>query len=38
VPTFIHVSHAGTRLAADLARHGTKAGATGVVLMAPYHW
>lgn len=38
VPTFIHVSHAGTGLAADLARHGTKAGATGVVLMAPYHW
>lgn len=38
VPTFVHVSHAGTGLAADLARHSTKAGATGVVLMAPYHW
>ncbi len=32
------MSHAGTRLAADLAYRGMKAGATGVVLMAPYHW
>ena len=38
VPTFVHVSHAGTGLAVDLACHGMKAGATGVVLMAPYHW
>ncbi|HXF65459.1 MAG TPA: dihydrodipicolinate synthase family protein [Burkholderiales bacterium] len=38
VPTFVHVSHAGTGLAADLARHATRAGATGIVLMPPYHW
>lgn len=38
VPTFVHVSHAGTDLAADLACRSMKAGATGVVLMAPYHW
>ena len=38
VPTFIHVSFAGTDLATDLARHSVKAGATGIVMMAPYHW
>jgi 4-hydroxy-tetrahydrodipicolinate synthase len=38
VPTFVHVSFAGTDLAIDLARHSIKAGATGIVLMAPYHW
>ena len=38
VPTFVHVSSAGTDLAIDLAQHSGKAGATGVVLMAPYHW
>ncbi|OGP54903.1 MAG: hypothetical protein A2162_01265 [Deltaproteobacteria bacterium RBG_13_52_11b] len=38
VPTFVHVSFAGTDLAIDLARHSMKAGATGIVLMAPYHW
>jgi 4-hydroxy-tetrahydrodipicolinate synthase len=38
VPTFVHVSYAGTDLAMDLARHSVKAGATGIVLMAPYHW
>lgn len=38
VPTFVHVSYAGTDLAMDLARHSVKAGATGVVMMAPYHW
>lgn len=38
VPTFVHVSFAGTDLAMDLARHSVKAGATGIVLMAPYHW
>lgn len=38
VPTFVHVSFAGTDLAVDLARHSVKAGATGIVLMAPYHW
>ncbi len=38
VPTFVHASYAGTDLAMDLARHSVKAGATGVVLMPPYHW
>lgn len=38
VPTFVHVSHAGTRLASDLAYHAVRSGATGIVLMAPYHW
>mgnify|MGYP001584039022 CR=1 FL=1 len=38
VPTFVHVSYAGTDLATDLARHSVKAGATGIVMMAPYHW
>jgi 4-hydroxy-tetrahydrodipicolinate synthase len=38
VPVFCYVSHAGTGVAIDLARHAAKVGATGVVLMAPYHW
>jgi 4-hydroxy-tetrahydrodipicolinate synthase len=38
VPTFVHVSHAGTDLAIDLASHAAKIGATGIVLMPPYHW
>ena len=38
VPTFVHVSSAGTDLAIDLAEHAIKAGNTGVVMMAPYHW
>lgn len=38
VPTFVHVSHAGTDLAIDLASHAARVGATGVVLMPPYHW
>lgn len=38
VPAFVHVSHAGTGLAADLARCAALAGATGIVLMPPYHW
>jgi 4-hydroxy-tetrahydrodipicolinate synthase len=38
VPAFVHVSYAGTDLAVDLARHSVKAGATGIVMMAPYHW
>src|SRR5574337_52763 len=38
VPTFVHVSFGGTDQAADLAQHSRKVGATGVVLMAPYHW
>tara|TARA_R110002049_G_scaffold295226_1_gene482427 strand:+ start:128 stop:1039 length:912 start_codon:yes stop_codon:yes gene_type:complete len=38
VPTFVHVSHAGTDLSVDLAQYADKVGATGVVTMAPYHW
>lgn len=38
VPTFVHVSFAGTDLSVDLAKHSVKAGATGVVLLAPYYW
>ncbi len=38
VPTFVHVSYAGTDLAIDLATHTVKAGATGIVMMPPYHW
>ncbi len=37
-PTFVHVSSAGTDLAIDLAKHSVRAGATGVVMMPPYHW
>jgi len=38
VPTFVHVSHAGTDLSIALAEYATKVGNTGVVMMAPYHW
>jgi 4-hydroxy-tetrahydrodipicolinate synthase len=38
VPTFVHVSTAGTDLSCDLAQAAGAAGTTGVVLMAPYHW
>ncbi len=38
VPTFVHVSFAGTDLSIDLAQHSIKAGATGIVLLAPYYW
>jgi 4-hydroxy-tetrahydrodipicolinate synthase len=38
VPAFVYVSHASTDIAIDMAQHAAKSGATGVVLMAPYHW
>jgi dihydrodipicolinate synthase/N-acetylneuraminate lyase len=38
VPTFVHVSFGGTDQALDLAEHSVKIGATGIVMMAPYHW
>lgn len=38
VPTFVHVSHAGTDQAVALAEAATKAGNTGVVMLPPYHW
>jgi 4-hydroxy-tetrahydrodipicolinate synthase len=37
-PTFVHVSFAGTDLSKTLAQHSIKAGATGIVLLAPYYW
>jgi 4-hydroxy-tetrahydrodipicolinate synthase len=38
VPAFVYVSHASTDIAVDMARSAAQAGATGVVVMAPYHW
>jgi 4-hydroxy-tetrahydrodipicolinate synthase len=38
VPTFVHVSHAGTDIALDLAKYAEKIGATGIVLLPPYYW
>ena len=38
VPTFVHVSYAATYQSRALAEHARKAGATGIVIMAPYHW
>jgi 4-hydroxy-tetrahydrodipicolinate synthase len=38
VPTFVHVSTAGTEQAIALAEYATKVGNTGVVLLPPYHW
>ncbi len=38
VPTFVHVSFAGTDQSAALASHSVKVGATGIVLLAPYYW
>ncbi len=38
VPTFVHVSAAGTKLAATMAEHAAKVGSDGIVLLPPYHW
>lgn len=38
VPVLIHVSMAGTDQVKDLARFSQQAGASGVVVMPPYHW
>ena len=38
VPTFVHVSHAGTDQAVALAEAAMKAGNTGVIMLPPYHW
>ena len=38
VPVFVNVSVPGTDLTLDLARHSEKVGATGIVLLSPYHW
>ncbi|MBI2131857.1 MAG: dihydrodipicolinate synthase family protein [Candidatus Tectomicrobia bacterium] len=38
VPVYVNVSAGGTGLALDLARYCERIGATGVVLLPPYHW
>ncbi len=38
VPTFVNVSVPGTDLNVELARHCEEVGATGMVLLSPYHW
>ena len=38
VPVFVNVSSAGTDLALELASYCEKEGATGIVLLPPYHW
>ncbi|MEK7878066.1 MAG: dihydrodipicolinate synthase family protein [Pseudomonadota bacterium] len=38
VPVIAHVSDAGTRIAADRARHAQDAGAAAVVATTPYYW
>ncbi|MCC7483420.1 MAG: dihydrodipicolinate synthase family protein [Burkholderiales bacterium] len=37
VPAFVNVSYAGTDLSIEMARHAARCGASGVVLLAPYH-
>jgi 4-hydroxy-tetrahydrodipicolinate synthase len=38
VPVVAHVSHAGTGIAAALARHAEEAGAAAIVATTPYYW
>ena len=38
VPTFVHVSSAGTDNSIAMAEHSAKVGSTGIVLLAPYYW
>ncbi len=38
VPVLVHVSMAGTDQVKELARFAERAGASGVVVMPPYHW
>jgi len=37
-PVWVHASMPGTDQALDLALHGDRAGATGSVVITPYHW
>ena len=37
-PVIAHVSETGTGIAAALARHAEKAGATAIVATTPYYW
>jgi 4-hydroxy-tetrahydrodipicolinate synthase len=38
VPVVAHVSHAGTGIAAALARHAEEVGAAAIVATTPYYW
>jgi 4-hydroxy-tetrahydrodipicolinate synthase len=38
VPVIAHVSESGTAMAADLARHAERAGASAIVATTPYYW
>jgi 4-hydroxy-tetrahydrodipicolinate synthase len=38
VPVLAHVSLPGTDQVIELAQHAEKAGATGVIVVTPYHW
>jgi 4-hydroxy-tetrahydrodipicolinate synthase len=38
VPIIAHVSETGTEIAAELARHAEKAGASAIVATTPYYW
>jgi 4-hydroxy-tetrahydrodipicolinate synthase len=38
VPVFVNVSKAGTDLARELALYSQNSGASGVILLPPYHW
>lgn len=38
VPAFVNVTASGPDNSIDLARHAEAAGATGIVVLSPYHW
>ena len=38
VPVFVNVTASGPDISIDLARHAEAAGATGIVVLSPYHW
>ena len=38
VPVVAHVSESGTAMAAELARHAERAGASAIVATTPYYW
>ena len=38
VPVFVNVTASGPDISIDLARHAEAIGATGIVVLSPYHW
>ena len=38
VPAFVNVTASGPDISIDLARHAEAAGASGIVVLSPYHW